>query len=118
MRWFSVMPLLDLRPGATSTHVADFLHIGVEPSLALDRTKRIASLSAAARQRVQQRVIYHLTRLAVPLHDLAMQTRAVERELELQASWCERACEHSSETADVVAEVNREIRQRYTNRPQ
>lgn len=148
MRWFSVMPLLDLRPGTTSTHVADFLHIGVVPSSELDRAKRIGSLTASARQLVQQRVIYHLTRLAVPLHDLAMQTRALERELELQATWCERACERNGETAavvadaesafdaymsdndrrvlldddaavhQVIAEVNREVRQRYANRPQ
>jgi hypothetical protein len=145
MRWFSVMPLLDLRPGVTSTHVADLMHVGVVPSSALDRAQRIASPTAKGRRLVQQRVIYHLTRLAVPLHDLALQTRAVERELELQGTWCERACERDGESADVVmaaelrfdeymssdnrrarldddsaahlvmSEVNREVRERYSS---
>lgn len=109
MRWFSVMPLLDLRPGTTSTQIADLMLVGVVPSSVLDRSKRIASPTAKGRQLIQQRVIYHLTRLAVPLHDLAMQTRAVERELELQATWCERACERNGETPEVVATAEAEF---------
>jgi len=101
---YSVMPLPDLRGDGTSTHVGDFLRIGTVPGVSLNRGERIATFSRSGRTWFQRRVIHHLTRLEVPLGDLASATRGVEREVELQASWCEAACDQvGSSTLAVIA---------------
>jgi hypothetical protein len=99
---YSAMPLPDLHATSSNTHIADFLAIGVAPSADLDRDRRIATLSQRGRGLLQQRVIHHLTRLVVPLGDLALHTRAVERELGLQADWCEAACERGGQMIGIV----------------
>jgi hypothetical protein len=106
---FSVMPLPDLAATGAGLHFAEFQMVGVVPGSELDRARRIASLSREGRLLLQQRVVHHFTRHAPPLSDLAKRVTGVERELELQAAWCERACDHHGESADVVAEAEVEF---------
>lgn len=106
---FSMMPLPDLHAQGSATHIGDFLSIGVVGAEVLDRSRRIATLSHKGRGLFQQRVIHHLTRLAPPLGDLAKQTRPVEREISLQADWCEAACERKSETIESVTTAELEF---------
>lgn len=106
---FSMMPLPDLRAQGSATYIGDFLSIGVVRAEVLDRSRRIATLSHKGRGLFQQRVIHHLTRLAPPLGDLVKQTRPVEREIGLQADWCEAACERESEAIEVVTKAELEF---------
>lgn len=105
-RWarrFSVMPLPDLTGTGKQTHVADFLKIGTIASTALPRSQRVGSLSQLGRGIMQQRVIFHLTRLAPTLDELDQATRAVELEIEAQADWVQAAClYHQAETDEVI----------------
>ena len=102
---FSVMPLPDLAAVGAGMHLAEFMMVGVVSGAEIDRSRRIASLSRKGRLLLQQRAVHHFTRHAPPLGDLRNRVRHVERELELQATWCERACEVHGETAKTVAEA-------------
>ena len=103
-RHFSVMPLPDLAAVGAGMHLAEFQMVGVVPGESLDRNSRVASLSRDGRLLLMQRVVHHFTRLAAPIGDLRNRTRGVERELELQETWCERACDcHGGNTETVAA---------------
>jgi hypothetical protein len=104
------MPLPDLFDEGRHTYVADFLQIGTVDSSDLDRTKRIAAFSRLGRQHFQHRAIHHFTRMVAPLSDLDKATVGVEREIELQASWVEAACDaRDSKAIDVVEQAEAEF---------
>lgn len=90
-RHYSVMPLPDLHAAGRGTHTADFTALGTVPSSALNRDRRIATLSLQGRYLFQQRIINHLTRHVVAVHELREATSAVEAEIELQGHWVEAA---------------------------
>jgi hypothetical protein len=95
-RWskmFKVMPLPLLRNDNDIAYAADFMSVGTVSSTALGRATRRAVLSRTGRLVMQQRVIHHFSRYAPSLDVLEAATRAVETEIELQANWCEAACE-------------------------
>lgn len=104
---FSVMPLPDLLANGAGVHFAEFRMVGTVPGSALDRTKRVMSLTREGRLLLQQRVVHHFTRHAPPLSDFRTRTRAVEREVELLADWWEAACDSNGETSAVVAEAEK-----------
>lgn len=100
---YSTMPLPDLLGTGAGVHLGEFQMVGTVSGSDLNRTNRIMSLTKEGRLLLQQRAVHHFTRHAPPLHDLRSRTRNVEREAGLLADWCEGACDAQGETAEVVA---------------
>ena len=107
-RWanhYSVIPLPDFSGTKSDAYEGDLFAMGTVPMSVLQRTKRVAALSELGRSHMLHRVIFHLTRLAVPTVSLQQATAVVQTELQLQADWCETACGHggSIDEQDVTA---------------
>jgi len=107
-----VMPLPDLRGDGASTHFADFMEISTIDSGRLPRTNRIAQLSAAGRVHLQHRIVFHLTRYAPHLDDIAAATRPVELEALQQADWVEAGClARAGEDVETVEQLEAEFQE-------
>ena len=88
---YKVMPLPDMLGNGSETYFADFMSLGTVASEVLDRSRRVARLSLSGRTQFQQRIIYHITRLAPSTDRLEEVTSDVEDELSLQEEWVARA---------------------------
>jgi hypothetical protein len=104
-----LMPLPDLFGSGDSTHVADFMLIGTVPSESLDRSRRVAQLSADGRLILQQRLIFHLTRHAPSLDVLREASRGLELELQAQTDWMEEAFKKGGLPTSVKEIVEQEL---------
>lgn len=94
---FKVMPLpgLDLVSGADPA--ALFNEASLVRSDNVLRSKRVACLSEYGINLLQQRLVYHLTRFAVPTSKLHGASAQVFREVELQEEWVTRAIERNED---------------------
>jgi hypothetical protein len=86
-RKYAVIPLPDFAGGGHDAYEADLMEMATVPLAALDRTRRVAVLSELGRSHMLHRVIYHLTRKAVPTMVIERATARVQAELQLQADW-------------------------------
>ncbi|MDQ0030906.1 hypothetical protein [Arthrobacter bambusae] len=89
-RWnraYSVIPLPDFSGTQSDAFEADLMAMGAVPSELLERAKRVASFSQDGRSHMLHRIIYHLTRKAIPTGVIARSTARVQSEIELQSEW-------------------------------
>lgn len=87
-----VMPLPNLRGDGTSAHFADFMEISTIASNRLPCKSRVAQLSAEGRVLMQERIVFHLTRYAPHLDNIAAATKPVEVEAQMQADFAQAGC--------------------------
>ena len=106
---YSAIPLPDLFGHGCGVHLGSFQSVGTVAGASLDRADRVMTLTREGRLFLQQRAVHHFTRHVPPLHDLRNGTRGVEREVELLTDWCEAACDSRGETAEVVAEAEKQF---------
>ncbi|QFR94446.1 hypothetical protein [Streptomyces tsukubensis] len=99
---FAVMPLPDMYNVGCGTHVAEFMKMATVPSTSLARDRRVSTLSAEGRLHLLQRAFHHFSRAVIPLGDLRMSMRPVEREIQLQTDWVEACCDQQGSAADKV----------------
>ncbi len=110
-RWsnhYSVVPLPDFSGTGTDAYEGDLFTLGTIPTSELRRENRVAVLSDVGRSHMLHRVIYHLTRDAVPTLRLQEATAVVQTELQLQADWCAAAaarCSLADEQGIALAEA-------------
>ena len=115
-RWsnhYSVVPLPDFSGAQADAYGGDLFTIGTVPMAELRRSHRVAVLSDEGRSHMLHRVIYHLTRDAVPTLRLQEATAVVQTELQLQADWCSAAanrCNLTDEQGIFLAEAEFQAR--------
>ncbi|MCA1702647.1 MAG: hypothetical protein LC808_05025 [Actinobacteria bacterium] len=107
---YKIMPLPSLRPSTTESFSAHFDKIGLVRSESIVLAERIACLSPLGINLLQQRLIFYLTRLAVPTFRLNEVCIAVFEEADLQEEWVMDAVEHGVEASVAAGEFHEWLR--------
>lgn len=105
-RKYAVIPLPDFTGDGALAYEADLMEMATVSLGALDRTKRVAIFSGVGRSHMLHRIIFHLTRKAVPTDVIERATARVQAELQLQADWTATAWA-AAESALSLAQVER-----------
>lgn len=113
-RWaeghFDKMPLPELREDG-QLHVAMLDEIGRTPTDEIRRSTRLACLSVRGINLLQHRLIFHLTRFAVPTHQLYEASAHTIEEADILEDWCDTLCEGGWSEEAAAAELEQFLRQ-------
>lgn len=108
----TVIPLPDFSGTGNDAYEANLLNMRTVPTSLLSRENRIAVFSDAGRSHMLHRIIFHLTRHAVPTEVLQTSTKRVQTELQLQGDWTMRAWQRCGDLSELqVASVEGEFQE-------
>lgn len=99
-----VMPLPDLHEDG-AWHAAKFVDLTAVTAAELTVQRRIASLSHPGIHVLQQRLVFHNTRVTLPLGDFRKMSAPVLAEAEMQELWVETVMPKGHQTAGTVEEA-------------
>lgn len=110
---YSVIPLPDFSGAGRDCFEGVLAHIGTIPTGDLDRADRVAVFSDLGRSHMLHRVIYYLTRDAIPTLRLQETTANVQAELQYQGDWTSKASRSQTlKTEDDIRAIEAEFQER------
>jgi hypothetical protein len=112
--FFKKMPLPELL-GSGTHHVAEFDNIGPCKSAELTPERRCAVLSDRGVNLLLQRLVHHMTRVAVPSEQFSTAFAGPMAELEIVEDWAEEAASNGLSVEDAASACHEWLRQRLSD---